>query len=506
VAWAVSGTGSVAAQNTKTSSSSYTSGAVTAASGEVILLAITYDNTSATAPSVSSISKPGGETNSWARLHQANSSSSSSAGGCRTEMWGIVATTAWSAFTPVVTLSGAVAAKASCGAVLTGGTLTQATGSPYAATSTAGNPSIDWTDPSGEVGWGLFAAGHENNTTPTYSGSYTSLGSSNTSGGGAASNVGIRLAYQAFSGSGGAAAASPTCSGDSNQVGVLLLEAAGGTVVTLGKPTETDTALAVSKAKARTTGLPTTTNAAQAITRVKRKTLGAVTSTSAAQTITRVKVRILGTLAAPSTALAVTRLKARTLGHVTEADATSPLARLKARILGRPIETDTALAITQPAGGTLGRPVEVDTAHAITPVKTRVLGTVAETDTAVTVLRVKTVPLGHVSTTTAVLPMAHVKVRTVGAVATTDVALPIARRKVQGLGTVTETDTAHLVTVGGVAPNYPHPAASFGTTGSGARTPQTAGAGASTGRTGGAGVRRAGSASISSGTSGAELP
>jgi hypothetical protein len=106
---------------------------------------ICFDNTSSTAPTVSSIAKPAGETASWAQVGTHNSSTATAAAGVRGAIWAIKTTIAWPPSTDyTITLSAAVVAKASgaaeynqAGASLRGtaGTGTSAAGTPSAATS-----------------------------------------------------------------------------------------------------------------------------------------------------------------------------------------------------------------------------------------------------------------------------------------------------------------------------------------------------------------------------------
>lgn len=264
----------------------------------------------------------------------------------------------------------------------------------------------------------------------------------------------------------------------------------GGTTITLGLPTETDTPNAVARAKTKTTGLATETDTALAMGRAKTKTLGAAAESDVAHAITAVKTRVLGLpsetdtahavavrpikinvgpVTETDTAHAITRVKTKTLGHVTETDAPlavgraksktlgapgttdapAALLRVKTRTVGLPTEADTAFPITVGGGGVvLGKPTEVDTAHAITARKTRVLGLPTEVDTPTGVVRVKT--------------------RTLTRPTEADTAHPTARLKTKALGLPTETDTAHAVgVIGGVgAPNYRRPAAALAGAGS----------------------------------------
>ncbi|HEY8881945.1 MAG TPA: hypothetical protein VIM47_00945 [Dermatophilaceae bacterium] len=81
--------------------------------GNVLVAWMAFDNATTTTPTVSGLSKPGGETNSWARIGAVDSANAGSATGVRGEMWAIKTTVAWAVATAVTaTLSQSRASKA----------------------------------------------------------------------------------------------------------------------------------------------------------------------------------------------------------------------------------------------------------------------------------------------------------------------------------------------------------------------------------------------------------
>jgi hypothetical protein len=154
------------ATGNKTSGTTNMSLSLTAAgvdAGNVLTAAISFDNTAAATPTVNSIGKPGGETANWVRLGQVNSSTATSAGGVRTELWAIETTVAWPANGSfVITLSAAVLAKGCLPREYSGTTVTLR-GTAGAGTSTTGAPSAAATGPlAGDLVIGVAA--HETST------------------------------------------------------------------------------------------------------------------------------------------------------------------------------------------------------------------------------------------------------------------------------------------------------------------------------------------------------
>lgn len=113
--------------------------------GNLLELWVAMDNTGTATPTVSSLSKPGGETANWSRIAQHDSSTATSGSGCRGELWVIKPTQQWASGTTIVATLSASPPKAhgtlrEFTNVLTtlrntAGTGTNATGSPTASTT-----------------------------------------------------------------------------------------------------------------------------------------------------------------------------------------------------------------------------------------------------------------------------------------------------------------------------------------------------------------------------------
>ena len=99
----------------------------------------------------------------------------------------------------------------------------------------------------------------------------------------------------------------------------------GGQVLAISTAAETDAAVAVGRAKARTVGTATETDAAQPVGRAKTRAVATAAATEQALPIGRVKSRAIGTTTETSTAVAVGRTKRRTVGTAAETDTALPV-------------------------------------------------------------------------------------------------------------------------------------------------------------------------------------
>lgn len=110
----------------------------------------------------------------------------------------------------------------------------------------------------------------------------------------------------------------------------------GGQVVAVNTATETDTAIAVGRAKTRATGTAAETDAAQPVGRAKRLSVA--------------------TAAATEAALPIVAVKTRAVGLASETDTVSAIVPSKSRAIGVATETDLAIAITASGGSAPAEP------------------------------------------------------------------------------------------------------------------------------------------------------
>ena len=379
MAWAVSGTGSVAAANSKTSASTFTTGAVDAAAGEVVILAFSFDNTGFDGPDVSSISVPGGESATWVRLGYHLSGGVLGGAGIRGEVWGIVPNQAWSAFQPVVTFSTNITAKASAGRVFTGGTLTgrgtlPILGGYHASAGTSKTLTGSEQPQNGDLVIGVGT--REDNGAPTAdsdttNGTWDSGITSVTSGGTNASNVTLRFQHKIVNATGDQTYNMSSLSADGGAIAVALAPTSS-TPVDLGQSTETDLARPFT-AQVGSSG-----------------TLNSAVSTSLARPFTAQVgvVQAFGQATETDTARPLTAVEGivRPLNRATETDTARPLTALVGitQGFGQATETDTAqpFTVTLGSGTDLNRATETDLARPLVGALTIPLGRATESDDA----------------------------------------------------------------------------------------------------------------------------
>ena len=289
--------------------------------GNVLIAAITFDNvTNASTPTVSSIAKMSGDGGTWTQIGSVNSSTATGGAGCRTEVWAIKTTVAWTANTTyTVTLSNAVTAKAcvmqehsEIDLVVRGtsGSGTSTSGAPSAATSGTALVSGDLV---------IGAVGHEDNTSPaddsdTTNGSWSTGRKTNTTTGGAATNVGVNMQYKYVTAT-GTQTYNPSVTGDSGAICVAGLKphtittpstVAGTTSV--GAPT-----LITSSTVSATTVAGTTAVGAPTFTSTATAQPGAVVGSTAIPTPT-VTTTTPDATATPDTVTGTATLGAPTIG------------------------------------------------------------------------------------------------------------------------------------------------------------------------------------------------
>ncbi|MER5350600.1 hypothetical protein ABT093_09740 [Kitasatospora sp. NPDC002551] len=154
------------------------------------------------------------------------------------------------------------------------------------------------------------------------------------------------------------------------------------TVRPFGTATETNTAVAASHRKTRTSGTATETNTGITGTAAKHRTLGTASETSTTPAQGGRKTRTLPSAGETSTALPPLTAKTRTLGHAVETSAAPAPAGTKQRAIGTATETGLPLAPAGAKRAAHGVASETDTDRPLATAKRAVHGTAAETDTA----------------------------------------------------------------------------------------------------------------------------
>lgn len=449
MAWAAS-TGTVASANTKTAGSTFTTGAITAAIGHTIFVVLTFDNVAAGTPTVNGLTVPSGETASWALAASHNSSSGTAAGGVRSELWVIRPTQAWTAFSPVATLSASVAAKASCGVVKQGGLPYQRTDTPpTGATSATSLPSFILQASTGALPVAgdlvIGFAGFETATLPTAdadttSGSWTTEKTNGTTGTTDNTNVSQILQSKIVT---------ATAAQTYNPTNAVSTDAGASAAAFVVGPTVES----VARVHAETLIQPTP--AAQ-VSRVHAEAL--IQQAPATAQVQRVHVEVLvkaragallGRASTTDTARPLTRRVKKTLGRIVETDTARHLSSATVVPLHRVTETETARHFTATQRRVVGRVTETETARHFIATQRRVVGRVAETGTArqltVTIHGVN-VPLSRATETDTARSLRAAVTVHLGRISETTTAHALNRAR--QLGRASEADTARHLSTG----------------------------------------------------------
>ena len=208
--------------------------------------------------------------------------------------------------------------------------------------------------------------------------------------------------------------------GDSYNLLTAVFEAVASSTLPTGRADETDTALGLTRRKAKAAQLARETDTALALTAAHARATGLASETDSALALAKLKAKATGLASETETALALVRVKAKPVGLATETDNALAVSAVKTRSTGRADETDTALALGEPAG----------------------VGLATETDSALSLARVKAKAVEVATTTETALALTARKIRLCGTAAETDTALGLAAQKIRACGRADESDTA----------------------------------------------------------------
>lgn len=204
--------------------------------GSTIILCVGFDNTSLTTPTISSISKPAGETANWTLIAACDARSATSGDSQRVEMWRIDTTpgVTWNT-SLTVTFSASITAKAGSARTFTGVGAVRGAGSASSGNtsiSTAGlSPSV--TPAIGDLVVG-FAAQENNvaltNDSDTVGGNWVSASLVTTGGGGAGTHITTNYGHKIPTAAGAQAFNPTTLTGDNALIIALFEPASTGPV------------------------------------------------------------------------------------------------------------------------------------------------------------------------------------------------------------------------------------------------------------------------------------
>jgi hypothetical protein len=221
----------------------------------------------------------------------------------------------------------------------------------------------------------------------------------------------------------------------------------------IGQNTEADTSQAISRIKNRAIGINSETDAPQAVLPAKARTLGQSTETDSAQVITLKLIRLVNLVSEADTSQAITPAKRNAVAIASEADSAQAVTWKIIRLVAQVTETDEPLTIAAVTGGEivveLGQPGETDTVQTITADKVKAIGQNSEADTAQAIARVKIVTVSQVSETDLAQSLFPLKRVSVVQVEEVDLSQAVAHIKQRAIGQAGEVDSAQVITLAG---------------------------------------------------------
>lgn len=239
----------------------------------------------------------------------------------------------------------------------------------------------------------------------------------------------------------------------------------------VGVAVDSDAALPLGRSHTRTVGAASGTDTAVPVGRRHARTVGAALESDAAVSVGGRHVRAVGVVAESDSALPVGRFHTRSIGVAATTDTAGTIGRAKRRLIGVSSSSDVALPVGTPGElvGAAGTASTTDAALPVGKAKRGAVATASASDTALPVGRVKvravgvavavdsaaviagrhTRALGVASTTDTAIAVGRAMFRIVGTASTTDVALPVGSIKVRSVGTASTSDIAMAVSGGG---------------------------------------------------------
>lgn len=213
----------------------------------------------------------------------------------------------------------------------------------------------------------------------------------------------------------------------------------------LGQPIETDVAQSMTKLKLKSIGQATETDLAQIVRPAHSRIIVQVSETDVAQPMTRFKTKLIGQTVETDLAQVTTRRKVKIVSQINETDVAQTMTHKKLKVIGQPVETDIAQAMTKLKNKSLIQVAETNIAQAVTKLKRKTLGLPTETDLAQALTRRKLKVLGQPVETDLAQALTHRKVKIVNQIDETDTAQPIVRRKVRIVNQAVETNIAQAM-------------------------------------------------------------
>lgn len=214
-------------------------------------------------------------------------------------------------------------------------------------------------------------------------------------------------------------------------------------VVQITQATEVDTAGDVTSRKQLQVSQVLEANTAQALTRHKQQAVQQVLEVDTAQPVILNPIhRLVQQVIEVDSAQALGHAKVREVLQALEVDTAQAFSTHKRMLLGQPFEVDTAFSFSGAAAYPVQQVEEVDTAQVFTAHKLRVLSQVLEVDEAQSFTHLKRRLTGQVLEADIALALTATKLHVVGQVVEINAALALASLKRRAVQQVLEADQA----------------------------------------------------------------
>lgn len=225
-----------------------------------------------------------------------------------------------------------------------------------------------------------------------------------------------------------------------NDVSVRIGVPAGGGGTLITAATETDTAIAVGKAKSSAVSAAVESDGAQPVARSKRKLIGVASETESALQLSATKRKAISVATETDTAVPVT-VPTPAIGIASETDAAVAVGKSKRKAINPATDIEAAQALGKAKSAAIQSAAETDASQAVARSKAKSVGVATETDGALSVAIGGQTFIGVAQETDIAVPIGRVKRKAINPVVETDIAMPIGATKARAITPALETDT-----------------------------------------------------------------
>lgn len=220
---------------------------------------------------------------------------------------------------------------------------------------------------------------------------------------------------------------------------------AGASTLTVGQPSESDSAQPMGRSQLRSLGQASETDSAQPLAAVRTLAIGQPSESDTALPLAQIQARSIGQAIETDAAQPFAGLQLKSIGQVAETDSAEPFALSTAKIAGQASETDNAQALASLLARAIGQASELDSAQPFTVGRTQAIGQVAESDSAQPLVRLQARPVGQPVETDSAQPFTGSVPGGIGQAVETDAAQAFIARQARAVGQASEADSAQPV-------------------------------------------------------------